>query len=43
LANDAYLKWRYVSTYDKKQLFLNLACVLEKDIDECARLQTIEM
>lgn len=42
-AHKVYLKWKYTDTKIKKNLFLNLALELEKDIDECARLETIEM
>lgn len=43
IAHNAYLKWKKVLKSEKKELFLNLANELEKDIDECARLETIEM
>lgn len=43
IAHNAFLSWRNVSKSRKKELFLNLALELEKDIDECARLETIEM
>jgi succinate-semialdehyde dehydrogenase/glutarate-semialdehyde dehydrogenase len=42
-AQEAYLVWKSTPNSDKKELFLNLALELEKDIDECARLETIEM
>lgn len=43
MANNSYLTWRDVSDKEKKELFLKLALEIEKDIDECAKLQTIEM
>lgn len=43
VANNAYLAWKKVSKAKKKELFLALADELEKDINECARLETIEM
>ncbi len=43
LAHAAYLSWRDVPSIEKKRLFLALADVLERDIDNCARLETIEM
>jgi succinate-semialdehyde dehydrogenase/glutarate-semialdehyde dehydrogenase len=43
IAHKAYLKWKKTPNSKKKELFLNLASELEKDIDECARLETIEM
>lgn len=42
-AHEAYLIWKNIPSSKKKELFLNLANELEKDIDECARLETIEM
>jgi succinate-semialdehyde dehydrogenase/glutarate-semialdehyde dehydrogenase len=42
-AHKAYLSWKVTPSAYKKELFLNLASELEKDIDECARLETIEM
>lgn len=42
-AHKAYLFWKVTPSAYKKELFLNLASELEKDIDECARLETIEM
>ena len=42
-AHKAFLEWRFTASSEKKNLFLGLASELEKDIDECARLQTIEM
>ncbi len=43
LAHTAYLSWRDVPSLEKKRLFLTLADALERDIDNCARLETIEM
>lgn len=43
IAHRAYLDWKNIPNSTKKELFLNLASELEKDIDECARLETIEM
>ncbi len=43
IAHDAYLEWKKVPKAERKELFLKLADELEKDIDECARLETIEM
>jgi len=43
IAHKAFLEWKNVSKKEKKQLFLNLANELEKDIEECSRLETIEM
>ena len=42
-AHEAYLTWKNTPKSEKKELFLSLANELEKDIDECARLETIEM
>ncbi len=39
----AYLSWKNTSNEERKMLFLALSDELEKDIDLCARLQTIEM
>jgi len=43
IAHKAYWKWKKTPNSEKKELFLKLADTLEKDIDECAKLQTIEM
>lgn len=43
LAHEAYLKWKKVPKSEKKNLFLNLAKIIEDDISEIAKLQTIEM
>ncbi|MDF1682790.1 MAG: aldehyde dehydrogenase family protein [Patescibacteria group bacterium] len=43
IANKAYLFWKNTSSEYKKDLFLKLADALEKDIDECSKLETIEM
>lgn len=43
IAHEAYLKWKKISNSEKKELFLKLANELEKDINECAKLETIEM
>lgn len=42
-AYTAYQTWKDVSFADKKLLFHELACVMEADIEEAAKLQTIEM
>jgi succinate-semialdehyde dehydrogenase/glutarate-semialdehyde dehydrogenase len=42
-AHTSYLTWKNTSSSYKKELFLKLADVLEADIEECARLETIEM
>ncbi len=43
IAHSAYLKWKDVSFDEKKALFHKFADVVEANIDEFARLQTIEM
>lgn len=43
IAHRAFLSWKNTPNSKKKELFLNLALELEKDIDNCARLETIEM
>ena len=43
IAHKAYLEWKKTPSSYKKELFLKLADVLEKDIEVCARLETIEM
>lgn len=43
VAHKAYLEWRDISSSTKKELFLKLRDELEADIEECRRLQTIEM
>ena len=43
IAHDAYLSWKETTINYKKDLFLKLADNLEAEIDECARLETIEM
>lgn len=43
LAHKAYLEWKKTPSSTKKELFLKLAWELEKEIEECARLETIEM
>ncbi len=42
-AHKAYNSWKITSSDERKRLFLKLADVLEEDIEECSRLQTIEM
>lgn len=42
-AHKAFLTWKDTSFEHRKELFYKLAENIEKDIDECARLQTIEM
>lgn len=42
-ADTAFQAWRNTSFDERKALFHTLADNIEKDIDECARLQTIEM
>lgn len=43
IAHAAYLSWKETSFSYRKELFLKLADELERDIDACARLETIEM
>jgi len=43
IAHQAFLTWKHTPNTEKKDLFYKLAHELEKDIDECARLETIEM
>jgi len=42
-AHTAYLDWRHTSFAQRKELFYKLADVIEKDLEETAKLQTIEM
>ncbi len=42
-AHNSYLSWKNTPNSYKKELFLKLADVLEADIEECSRLETIEM
>lgn len=42
-AHKAFLSWKDTSFQHRKELFYKLAENIEKDIDECAKLQTIEM
>lgn len=42
-SHDAYLSWRTTPSSYKKKLFLKLADILDADIEECSRLETIEM
>ena len=42
-AHEAFLTWKQTSFDERKALFLQLADELEKDIEECSRLQTLEM
>ena len=42
-ANSVYLEWKNTSFYERKKLFYKLADVLEENIEEYAKLQTIEM
>lgn len=42
-AHEAYLTWKDTSFEERRELFHKLADVLEADIDEASRLQTIEM
>lgn len=42
-AHNAYQEWKDTTFDERKKLFHTLADELENDIDECARLQTIEM
>ncbi len=43
LAQKAFLNWKDISKKRKKELFLKLADIIEEDIDNLAKLQTIEM
>ena len=43
VAHIAYLEWKQTSTAEKKKLFLQLADVIEWDLEEIAKLQTLEM
>lgn len=43
LAQKAFLEWKKTSKIEKKKLFLKLAEIIENDIEELAKLQTIEM
>jgi succinate-semialdehyde dehydrogenase/glutarate-semialdehyde dehydrogenase len=43
IAHTAYLLWKETLFSYRKELFLRLADELERDIDACARLETIEM
>jgi succinate-semialdehyde dehydrogenase / glutarate-semialdehyde dehydrogenase len=43
LAHQSYLQWKIVPKSEKKKLFLNLAQIIEDDINVLAKLQTIEM
>lgn len=43
IANTAFESWKNTSSSDKKELFLKLADVFEKNKAEMARIQTIEM
>ena len=42
-AHSAFESWKNTSFEQRKKLFYALAENIEKDIDECARLQTVEM
>lgn len=42
-SHHAYLLWKETPSTYKKELFLKLASELEQDIEDCARLETIEM
>ena len=42
-AHSAYLSWKETSFEERKVLFHKLAEVIERDIDEIAKLQTLEM
>ena len=43
IAHEAFLEWKNIPSNEKKRLFLRLAEVIEIDIEEIAKLQTIEM
>ena len=43
IAHDAYLEWKDTPKSEKKALFLKLADVIEEDIEENAKIQTMEM
>lgn len=42
-AHKAFLSWKQTSFEERKKLFYNLADVIERDLEEYAKLQTIEM
>lgn len=43
LAHNAYLKWKEIPKSEKKKLFLSLAAQIDKDKDELAKVEMIEM
>lgn len=43
IAHNAYLSWKETPSSYKKELFLKLADNLEAELEDCARLETIEM
>jgi succinate-semialdehyde dehydrogenase / glutarate-semialdehyde dehydrogenase len=43
IAYDAYLSWKNTPHNEKKELFLKLANVVENEIENLARMETIEM
>ncbi len=43
IAENAYLSWKDLSKSEKKELFLNLALVIEEEKEELAKLEMIEM
>ncbi len=42
-SHNAFLSWKDTPVSEKKLLFLSLADTLENDLEDCSRLQTIEM
>ncbi len=43
LAQKAFLEWKDLPKTEKKNLFLNLAKIIEEETEELAKMQTIEM
>ena len=43
IAHNAYLSWKNTPNSKKKELFLNLAKVIEKQKQELAKIEMIEM
>lgn len=43
IAHKAFLEWKNTESSEKKRLFLKLAYIIELDIEQIAKLQTIEM
>ena len=43
IAHEAYQEWKETPKSEKKKLFLQLADVIESDLEAIAKLQTLEM